>query len=251
MATELRSLGETLLRGELPAGAELMYNGRNRLYIHTLADGTRVNIKAFRRCGALKGLLYGRLRMNKAQRSLVNGLRLLELGFDTPRPMMACHVSRGGGWVLERAYYVCAQDDDARETRCWEEWPDRDAFVEALGAEMARLMRTGVLMRDFSPGNVMMRRPEEGGYRFVYVDVNRIDFGVRSRRKLMSMFKRINIVEAETERLAGALAREMGWNVRDTQLRALGVLRRFLWLKDDVQKPIKRIFKPKTAKYRK
>ena len=87
-----------------------------------------------------------------------------------------------------------------------------------------------------------------GDYRFVYVDVNRTDFGVRSRRRLMSMFQRINIVEAETERLAAALARAMGWNERDTRLRALGVLRRFLWKKDTIQKPVKRFLRSLVGK---
>lgn len=250
-AAELRGLADLLTRGEIPSGAELVYDGRNRLYVHTLADGRRVNIKAFRRGGLIKGLIYGRLRTDKARRSYNNAQRLLSLGFDTPEPLMACSLRSGGRWRLERAFYVCAQEDNVTDTRWWERRPDRDAMVEALGQEMARLFRAGVLFRDFSPGNVLLRTDTpRGEYRFVYVDVNRTDFGVRGRRKLMTMFRRINIVEAETERLAGALARTMGWNQRATQLRALGVLRRFLWLKDDVQKPLKRLLKPGNPKYR-
>lgn len=240
----LRELSQTLLAEGVPPGAEPVYKGRNRLYSLVLTDGLKVNIKAFRSGGLIKGLLYGRLRRNKAFRSFDNALRLLSLGFDTPRPLAACVTRTCRGWRLREAYYICVHEDNVRETRCWEDWPDRDAMVVALGAEMARLFRAGVLFRDFSPGNVLLRTPvAEGRYRFLYVDVNRTDFDVHSRRKLMSMFKRINIVEAETARLAEALAREMGWDERDTRLRALGVLRRFLWMKDDVQKPLKRLFK--------
>ncbi|MDY3858487.1 MAG: lipopolysaccharide kinase InaA family protein [Muribaculaceae bacterium] len=246
---ELNALADTLLAGRLPEDARPVYTGRNKLYVCRLADGLEVNIKQFRRCSLLKGLIYGRLRRNKALRSLLNARRLRSLGFDSPEPLMACWTRSAGGWCLRSAYYVCAQLDDVRETRCWEEWPDRGPFTDALGREMARLFRAGVLFRDFSPGNVLLRNDTApGDYRFVYVDVNRTDFGVRSRRRLMSMFQRINIVEAETERLAAALARAMGWNERDTRLRALGVLRRFLWKKDTIQKPVKRFLRSLVGK---
>lgn len=248
---ELQRLGARLVQGELPEGARLIYSGRNRLYTLRLASGRTVNIKEFKRCGFFKGLMYGRLRADKANRSYDNALRLLALGFDTPEPMMVCTVRRCAGWILTRAYYVCAHEEQVAELRCWEERADRDALVEALGREMGRLFRAGVLFRDFSPGNTLLRTDRPAGdYRFVYVDVNRTDFGVKSRRRLMSMFKRINIVESETQRLGGALARAMGWNERDTELRALGVLRRFLWLKDDVEKPLKRLIHPGNPKYR-
>lgn len=250
-AAGLRELGAVLTRGEIPAAAELIYDGRNRLYVYTLPTGRRVNIKAFRRGGLLKGLIYGRLRTDKARRSYDNALRLLSLGFDTPEPLMACSARSAGGWRLERAFYVCAQEDEVTDTRWWERRSDRDALVEALGGEMARLFRAGVLFRDFSPGNVLLRTDVPAGeYRFVYVDVNRTDFGVRDRRRLMTMFRRINIVEAETERLARAMARAMSWDEEATRLRALGVLRRFLWLKDDVQKPLKHLLHPNNPKYR-
>lgn len=37
----LSALAGTLLRGEIPTGAELVYDGRNRLYVHTLPSAGR------------------------------------------------------------------------------------------------------------------------------------------------------------------------------------------------------------------
>ena len=37
---------------------------------------------------------------------------------------------------------------------------------------------------------------------FYYIDLNRMEFGVRSRKKLMSMFRSINLDTAQTLRLA-------------------------------------------------
>ncbi len=91
---------------------------------------------------------------------------------------------------------------EAEEIRCcWELREDRDELVEALGREMARLTAAGVLFRDFAgecPAETMTAAA------FTFVDVNRTDFNVKSRRRMMTMFRRINIVPEETARLARA-----------------------------------------------
>lgn len=236
---ESRELCDTLLRDGIPADAECIYAGRNRLYRHRLPCGETVNIKAFRRPGALKGLIYGLFTTPKSKKSYINARRLLELGFETPEPYAHAEEKLWGGMRLGSSYYISRQAEGFEETRWWERWCDRDEFVEALGLEMARLYRAGVLFRDFSPGNVLLtsRRP----YRFMYVDVNRTDFNVKSRRRMMTMFKRINIVEAETGRLGEAMARAMGWDEAQTRREALQVLRRFLWWKDSFLRTLKRL----------
>lgn len=241
-AESLEHLKADLCAGREPEGAQVIYAGRNRLYTVALSDGTVACVKDFKRAGLLKGIIYGFFRDSKARRSFDNARRLLDLGFDTPAPLGWCetHTRRG---LLDRAYYICEFRSDVAETRCWEDWPDRDAFVDALGHEMARLFRAGVLFEDFSPGNVMYRREADGSYRFCYVDVNRTRFGRHGRRKLMTMFRRINIVEAETARLARATARALNEDPDRMERCALRVLRRFLFSKDRMQKPLKRFFR--------
>lgn len=241
-AEAVERLKTDLCAGCEPQGARVIYAGRNRLYTVALPDGTVACVKDFKRAGLLKGIIYGFFRDSKAHRSFDNARRLLDMGFDTPAPLGWCETHKRLG-LLDRAYYICEFRPDVAETRCWEEWPDRDAFVDALGREMARLFRAGVLFEDFSPGNVMYRREADGNYRFCYVDVNRTRFGRHGRRKLMTMFRRINIVEAETGRLARATARALDENPDRMERRALRVLRRFLFSKDRVQKPLKRFFR--------
>lgn len=239
---EIERLKADLTAGREPAGARVIYAGRNRLYTVTLSDGTEVCVKDFKRAGLVKGIIYGFFRDSKARRSFDNARRLLGMGFDTPAPLGWCVTHTRAG-LLDRAYYICEYRRDVAETRCWENWPDRDAFVDALGREMAALFRAGVLFEDFSPGNVMYARAADGGYRFCYVDVNRTRFDRHSRRQLMTMFRRINIVEDETARLARATARALGEDPAAMERRALTVLRRFLFSKDRVQKPLKRFFR--------
>lgn len=235
---EAQELANTLLKSGVPADAECVYNGRNQLYTLQLPCGEKVNIKSFKRPGVLKGLIYGIFSTPKAEKSYRNAQRLRELGFDTPAPYAYAVERLWGGLRIGHSYYICRQLENFSEIRWWERRSDKQQMVDALGEEMKRLYEAGVLLRDFSPGNVLLVGTDP--YRFAYVDVNRTDFGVRSKRRMMSMFKRINIVPEETERLARSFARAMRWDEDDTARRALNILHRFLWKKDSFLKPLKR-----------
>lgn len=205
---EISLLASKLLRDGVPEDAEIIYDGRNKLYTFTLPSGLRLNIKAFKPLGVLRGLIYGIFAKSKARKSLHNAVRLSQMGFLTPTPYACAEQRVWGGCRLKKAFYICRQLDDAQECRYWEKWPDRDDFVLALAAELSRIWDAGILFRDFSPGNVMLtsRKP----YKFAYVDVNRIDFNVSSQRRLKSMFSRINQIPAETARLGRDFARVRG-----------------------------------------
>lgn len=241
VSKEVENVAKRFLAGEIPTEAECIYDGRNKLYKLTLPSGQAVCVKAFRRLGIIRGLNYALFSRPKSVASYRNARRLLELGFKTPAPLAHAEEMLCGGLRLGRSVYICELLEGAEEIRNWQERADRDEMVAALGVEVARLMQAGVLFRDFSPGNVLIEAGSH--YQFTYVDVNRTDFGVHSRRRMMSMFKRINIIPEETARLARAVAPAMGWNTAQTEQKALQILHRFLWMKDDVLHPLKRFFK--------
>lgn len=238
---EAEALCQRILASGLPADAELIYSGRNRLYAIPLKCGVSANVKVFKQPGALRGIIYGALARPKSLKSFVNAEKLLSLEISTPAPLAHLEERIWGGLRLARSLYVCVHLADAEEIRYWERREDRDELVEALGREMARLTEVGVLFRDFSPGNVLLRR--DGGS-FTFVDVNRTDFNVRSGRRMMTMFRRINIVPEETARLARAYARALGEDEAAMEAAALKVLRRFLWKKDVFLATLKKLIKP-------
>ena len=173
---EAQTLCRRILEDGLPEEAELTYSGRNRLYAVPLKCGVTANVKVFKRPGALRGIIYGIFARPKSLKSFVNARRLLSQGISTPEPLAHLEERIWGGLRLARSMYVCVHDEDTEEIRCWERREDRDELVEALGREMARLTAAGVLFRDFSPGNVLLRR--DGSGTFTFVDVNRTDFNV-------------------------------------------------------------------------
>lgn len=97
--------------------------------------------------------------------------------------------------LLAESYYIC-HDVAAPQVRFWNRRPDGEAIASSLAADIVRLHSAGVWHKDFSPGNVLVETIGEGDYRFYYIDLNRMQFGVRSRARLMSMFGRMHDDEA-------------------------------------------------------
>lgn len=193
---ELRELAGRVARGGMPAEAEVFYEGRNRV-ARLRACGKSLIIKEFGVPNVINRYAYVSLRRSKARRSLEHAERLREMGFASPAPVAWIEVIGCGGLGL--SYYIC-EEVKGRDLREWRDNPEIDDVLPALAAEMGRLHSYGVWHKDFSPGNVIYTR-EDGEWRFHYIDLNRMRFGVRDRRRLMSNFRAIGR-EEEAARLA-------------------------------------------------
>lgn len=197
LTPEAGEMVERIAGGFLPADAEVIYEGRNTLWRCEI-DGRQVIVKKFRRPNVINRLVYTTFRQSKAHRSFSNALKLLGLGFATPQPLAYAEVRRG--LLLGESYYICevCQGD---EMRWWERRPDVEPLLKDFGADIARLHNAGVWHKDFSPGNILATRHDDGHYTFSYIDLNRMAFGVTNHKKLMSMFGTLN-EEEEVSRLA-------------------------------------------------
>ena len=181
-----RTLAGQLAADGLPAGARIIYSSRNKVAV--IDDGAEgpLCVKAFGVPGIIKGIIYGLFRKPKALKAFDNAEQLRALGFDTPEPVCAVTLSECG--CLRRSYYVCRYLENWCELRGIENLADFTPLVRALAAYMNRLHRAGVFMRDFTQGNILFRRDDSGAYRFMLVDINRMEFGVTDTKKLMSNF---------------------------------------------------------------
>ena len=175
---------EQVTRCGLPADATEVYQARNRI-VACERSGVLVNIKAFRLPNAINRYVYSALRKSKAERSYLNAMRLNALGFSTPAPIAFSEVRTPGR--LHQSYYFSVQIPGS-ELRHMDSRADAPAVLFALGREIALLHQARVWMKDFSPGNVLETHTPDGSYTFSHVDLNRIQFGCRSRSSLMRMF---------------------------------------------------------------
>jgi len=213
---EFRELLEQIARDGLPDNCEVIYRGPRNL-LATLREGT-VNVKQFGSPCFPNNFVYGNLRKSKARRSYEHALQLLRLGFATPLPYGYIEVySRSplGIRHISRSYYVCRHLQQPN-MRFWEGNPDLPALVDQWGAEIARLHKAGVWMKDHSAGNVLLGRDAEGHFTFSYVDLNRIRFGVTSQHLLLQMFKSVSTSAHFTLLLARAYARAANKDERKT-----------------------------------
>ncbi len=173
----------SLAENGLPDDTRVIYRGRNTVGV--TADG-QYCVKAFGVPGKLKGLIYGLFKPSKARRAYRNACRLLELGINTPVPYVA--VERKQGAFLKESYFVCDYLDGWTELRGIERRDDFDRLARALAAFMANLHRKGVMMKDFTQGNILFK-PTADGYDFALIDINRMSFGVHSRRSQLRNFQ--------------------------------------------------------------
>lgn len=208
---EARAIIEAIANGEMPEGARCIYAGsRNQLYLFPSEYGALV-VKCFCRPNVVNSVAYTTLRRSKACRSFLNSQALQHLGIDVPAPLAYAEERRGirlgRSWYLSKAV--------AGDTiRFYEMRPDCDPMLRALALSMLRMHLSGVLHKDFSPGNAIVHRKEDGDYLINYVDLNRMAWDVTDHAKQMRMFERINYSEMHTRRLARAYARLLPRPVR-------------------------------------
>lgn len=206
--------------------AQQIYRGaRNTLYKVMSEGDITLCVKHFRKAKFPNSYIYTTVRHSKARRSFEHAVRLLQEGFLTPQPI--AWSERRHGLKLLESYYIC-EYLNLPNIRDWGKMSDSDALIDALGAYMVSLHRAGIFHRDFSPGNILVERLSDGKYKFYLVDINRMNFGVTDRKKLMSMFRSISLEPEETKRLAYAYAKASGENSEIIANEALYSLNRYL-----------------------
>lgn len=195
-----------------------IFSGRNTIY-RTEIGGIDLCVKAFHVPSPFNRVIYSTLRHGKARRSYDNALALLATGIDTAEPIAYVEERRRG--LLRRSYYFCRYLE-AEDIRLWQErFPDKDELLEALAHFTLKIHKKGIFFKDFSPGNILFTKTD-GKYHFSLIDINRMQFGVTSRRKLYRNFRCINIESPEeTALFAEAYARVAG--VSEEKMRAVAL----------------------------
>lgn len=184
-------LGVALARLVDPGAAEAtLHWGRNLLYRSSFEDDSGgalpCVVKLFRHT-SLRARWDRTRRGSKAERSWRAALRLAAAGFDTARPLAWVESTEPGGsaWfvsellaeVTEARYLLRA----ARAGTAATDFPQfpLDEFLAACAGLARRLHDTDIWFRDFTSGNVLLRREASGELRLFLVDLNRARFGRR------------------------------------------------------------------------
>lgn len=155
---------------------EIIYDARNQIRLITTPDGETVCIKRFHRPRMLNRYIYRYLRDSKAKRSYENGLYLLAHGVGTPEPIAYIETLARGG--LDYAYLITRRSELTRLNREFTlaYTPELEDTIRPLARFTAHMHNEGILHLDFSPGNILWDKTDDG-YRFEMIDINRMAFG--------------------------------------------------------------------------
>lgn len=157
---------------------EVIYDKRNQLRVIEAPDGTLVNVKRYCVPSQPNRLVYSLgIRQPKGLRAFLYPTRLIERGIDTPEPI-AYIEQRNSYGLLDECYFVSIQSP-LRHT-LYEFGNAQEGTYEEMARELARftamMHEREVLHLDYSPGNILWDKDEDG-YHFAVVDINRMRFG--------------------------------------------------------------------------
>lgn len=199
----------------LMAGSEgtTIHKGRNELRIVT-AGGLDLVVKAFRRPHVINRFVYGTLRPSKAARSLANAVMLQRLGIGTPAPVGYYNVRGLLGTTFHHSYYVSLRSacDHRYDELLTTAYPYADDVARAIGRLTARLHEAHLYNKDYSRGNILFRRHDDGRIDLELVDLNRIYHRTLDVREGCRNFERLPATPRMQRLMAEAYAEARGFD---------------------------------------
>jgi len=189
---------------------ELFGNGdRNTIKLYTL-NGIRINVKSFKIPHLINKIAYRFCRDSKAKRSFVYAQKLLSLGILTPYPI--AYFEEKTSLFLLRSYYISEHQDydlTFRELINDPKYIGNEAMLRAFTKFTFLLHEKGILFKDHSPGNTLIKI-NDTGYDFYLVDLNRMEFKpldfetrIKNFAKLTPKREMIKVMANEYAKLLG------------------------------------------------
>lgn len=185
------SLGEFIK--ELPQtfddSGETIYRGRNQLKAIEY-KGIKLNVKSFRTPNLVNRFIYGNIRKSKARRSFEYANILIDKKINTPDPV--AYIEEKSLFSFKRSYYLSIHDnfDGMMREFKWGKLEGREKLLTQFAEFTADMHNKKVLHLDYSPGNILYKKTEDG-FSFYLVDLNRMKFGNVSMEKGCENFRRL------------------------------------------------------------
>jgi hypothetical protein len=159
-------------------------------------------IKSFKIPHLLNQIVYRFFRASKAERSYENSIRLVALGVNTPKPIGYSEFP--SLLLFKESYYISEFYDFDFEIRAVlsdMNFEDRETILKNFVAFSYDLHNKGVYHVDYSPGNVIIKKLEEG-YEFAIIDVNRMKFIVYDDEMRFKNLSRFSTSDEDLEFIA-------------------------------------------------
>ena len=144
-----------------PTLGDCIYKARNELRKFSY-EGQWYVVKNYKVPLFINRIAYTFFRPSKASRAYEYALRLRSMGIETPAPVAYIELKSGG--LLQHSFFVSENCSYPRMMREFEEGgiAGREDILEAFAAFTVDLHKKGVLHLDYSAGNILFDKQEEG-----------------------------------------------------------------------------------------
>ena len=152
-----------------------IHKARNELKIIEINDIECV-VKSFKIPHFINKIAYTFFRDGKAKKSFANAMKLQELGVNTPEAIGIIEFFKLG--LLNESYFISKYEPYDFTIR--EVFHHKVDDVEQILKEFAKftyeIHQKGVWHVDYSLGNILISKQDDGTYKFSLVDINRMEF---------------------------------------------------------------------------
>lgn len=188
---------------------DVLYKRRNEIRRMCLC-GEDCVVKSFQVPNLINRIAYGLLRKSKAQRSFEYAQRIASLGIGSPEPLAWLTIRKG--FLFSKSFYV------SRTSECQltysdligGKFPEQEKYLEAIAHTAARLHEAGIIHRDFSRGNILLRQDAKGRVVVELIDLNRLRFHPVSLEEGCRNFERLPMTPEMLSITARAYAEARG-----------------------------------------
>jgi hypothetical protein len=198
---------------EFAQSNDVLQEARNVIKKVSFSDKDYV-VKSFKKPNFLNQLLYTYFRPSKALRSYEYSLKIAQFV-----PKGIAYVECYDKGLLSESFFISEcfdYDFTIREVLTDPEFADRDVIYTQFAKFAYELHDQGVLHRDFSPGNILIKRSAEG-YIFNIIDINRMDFKALTLKERMKNFSMLWASDADLAFIAEQYAGFSGLNSVECQ----------------------------------
>jgi len=158
-------------------GTEILLEGRNKVGVVRIpmssGPSTEVVVKEFSTRGFVR--LKSFFQPSKAARAWQGALALKDRGLETAPPAAYLEKRRRG--LVERSFFFAERIAGAEEVRgLFRRLPTAqlEPLLAALAGYLSLCHDRGILHRDLSDGNILVKKDESGRFIFYLLDTNRI-----------------------------------------------------------------------------
>ncbi len=210
---------------------ETIHNGRNLIKVFTTPDGLSLNVKRYHAPHFLNAIIYSlAIRQPKGRRAYEYPSLLLKAGVETPEAVAYIENRQMG--ILQESYFISIQCP--YPNRFYEVIDaDEDFYTplaEAFAKFTARMHNARMLHRDYSPGNILWQRDDNGNFHFSVVDINRMHFGNVPLKMGCANFARLWGKKKFFTTIAKVYAQERGFSI-DECIDTILEERKLFWTK--------------------